>query len=68
MTHSKPWYLSRTIWAAIVSVLATIAAALGVPVDAGARENLAEAVLQIVSAAAGIAAVLGRLTATRRIS
>lgn len=67
MIDSKPWYVSRTIWAAIISVLATIAAALGVPVDAAAREGLAEALLQIVSAAAGLAAIVGRLTATRRI-
>ncbi|WP_306118123.1 MULTISPECIES: hypothetical protein [unclassified Roseitalea] len=67
MPDTKPWYLSRTIWAAIVSVIATAAAALGVPIDAVARQGLAEAALQLVSAGAGIIAIIGRVTASRRI-
>ncbi len=67
MTDIKPWYLSRTIWAAFISVAATVASGLGMPVDPVAREGLADAALQIVSAGAGIAAIVGRLTATRRI-
>ena len=67
MSETKPWYLSRTIWAAIVSVVATMAGALGYPVDEIGREGLVEALLQIVAAAAGILAILGRFTATTRI-
>ena len=68
MNETKPWYRSRTIWAAIISVVATIAGALGFPVDQFGRDGLVEAVLQIVSAGAGIFAILGRFTATARIS
>ncbi len=67
MSDVKPWYLSRTIWAAIISVAATIAGAFGYPVDDLGREGLVEALLQIVSAAAGVLAILGRFTATARI-
>lgn len=67
MSETKPWYLSRTIWAAIVSVTATIAGALGYPVDELGRDGLVEAILQIVAAAAGVLAILGRFTATARI-
>ena len=68
MSQTKPWYLSRTIWAALVSVIATVLAALGLPIDTAARDGLVEAILQLVSAAAGTVAIFGRLTATTRIS
>ena len=67
MSDIKPWYLSRTIWAAFVSVAATGLAALGLPIDAAARDGLVEAILQLVSAAAGTIAIVGRVTATTRI-
>lgn len=67
MTDAKPWYLSKTIWAALVSIAATVAAALGVPIEPGTREGLVEAILQLVSAAAGALAILGRMTARTRI-
>lgn len=68
MSNTKPWYLSKTIWAAFVSVAATILAAAGLPIDAAARDGLVEAILQLVSAAAGTIAIFGRITATTRIS
>ena len=56
MSDEKPWYLSKTIWGALVSVAATLAAMLGLPVDAGGQAALTEAILQMVSAVAGIVA------------
>lgn len=67
MTDLKPWYLSKTIWAALVSIAATLGAALGVPIEPEAREGLIEAILQLVSAGAGAVAILGRFSATARI-
>lgn len=67
MTGAKPWYLSRTIWAAIVSIAASGGAALGLPLEAAAREGLTDALLQLVSAAAGAVAILGRWSATTQI-
>jgi len=67
MTGTKPWYLSRTIWAAIVSIAASGGAALGLPLETAAREGLTDAMLQLVSAAAGAIAILGRLSATTQI-
>lgn len=67
MTTSKPWYLSKTIWAALVSVAATIAALLGVPIDSATREGLANGLLQAISAMAGLFAIFGRLTASSKI-
>ena len=67
MTDEKPWFLSKTIWSALVSVAATLAAMFGFSVDAVGQSALAEAMLQTVSAVAGIVAILGRVGATSRI-
>ncbi|WP_428981892.1 terminase large subunit domain-containing protein [Oceaniradius stylonematis] len=61
------WCDARTIWAAIVSIAASGGAALGLPVEAAAREGLTDAVLQLVSAAAGAVAIFGRIGATTQI-
>ena len=67
MIDSKPWYLSKTIWAAFVSVAASGAAAIGLPADPALSGAMADAVLHAVAAIAGVVAVFGRMTATRRI-
>jgi hypothetical protein len=67
MDVTKPWYLSRTIWASLVTVLLAAAGLAGLPVagiDGGA---LTDAVVQALSAVAGIVAILGRLNARTRI-
>ncbi|MCI5073490.1 hypothetical protein [Oricola sp.] len=68
MSDEKPWYLSKTIWGALVSVAATLGAMFGLGVDAAGQAALTEAILQTVSAVAGIIAILGRVGATSRIA
>jgi hypothetical protein len=63
MTTAKPWYLSRTIWASIVTVLSGGAGLVGVPtgiIDDGA---LTDTILQLVTAISGLIAIFGRLAA-----
>lgn len=67
MTDIKPWYLSRTIWAGLVSAGATLGAMLGVSLDPGGQAALTEAVLQAISAVSAIVAILGRIQARSRI-
>lgn len=68
MLNSKPWYLSKTIWASLVSVALTLAGLMGVPVAAIDSGQAADAILQAASAIAGLVAIFGRLTARERIS
>lgn len=68
MTDTKPWYLSKTVWAAIVSVLATLSSMLGMPLPSGSSEVLTDAILQLVAAIAGLFSIFGRMTAKTRIS
>ena len=67
MTISKPWYLSRTIWASIVTILTGTAGLTGIPVDGFDSSALTDTVLQAVSAISGLVAVFGRLSARERI-
>jgi hypothetical protein len=67
MDSTKPWYLSRTIWASLITVAISIAGVLGVPVAGIDDAGLTDAVLQGATAIAGIVAVFGRLSAKDRI-
>ena len=67
MNDTKPWYLSRTIWASIVTVLTGAGGLFGLPmlgIDNGA---LTETILQLVTAISGLIAIFGRLSATNKI-
>lgn len=67
MDGAKPWYLSRTIWASLVTVLLAFAGMLGLPVDELDGAALSDAIVQAVMAVAGVVAILGRLNARARI-
>lgn len=67
MTTAKPWYLSRTILAWIVAVLYGGAGFLGIPIGGADNAALTDAVLQAVTAVAGLVAIFGRLSAEERI-
>lgn len=68
MNDNKPWYLSKTIWAALVSIIATLAAFFGITIDDGLRESLSGGLLQLVTAIAGIITIFGRVSASTKIS
>jgi len=67
MTTTKPWYLSRTIWASIVTVLSGAAGIAGLPIDGVDGQALTDTLLQVISAVSGLIAILGRLSAKERI-
>jgi hypothetical protein len=67
MTASKPWYLSRTIWASLVTILAAAMGLMGISGAGIDDAALTDAVLQAVTALAGLIALFGRLLATDRI-
>ena len=67
MTAIKPWYLSRTIWASVVTVASAAASLLGFPMDDLDSGALTDSVLQAVTAISGVIAIFGRLGASTRI-
>ena len=67
MTDSKPWYLSRTIWASLITIVTAAAAILGVPVAGIDNAALTDTLLQAITAISGLVAIFGRLGANSRI-
>jgi hypothetical protein len=74
MTDTKSPFASRTVWAGVVTVVAGLAGLLGhdvAPADAdalaGALAELGAVVVPLVTALSGVATILGRLAATRRL-
>lgn len=67
MDRAKPWYLSRTIWAALVTIAAAAAGLLGLPIAEGDAAGLTDTILETVTAIAGLIALVGRLAARSRI-
>jgi len=66
MSTTKPWYLSRTIWASLVTMLAAGAGMLGL-VGEVEQGVLTDGILQVVTAVSGLVAILGRLDAKATI-
>ena len=67
MTETKPWYLSRTVWASLVAIIAAACGMVGLPADAVSDPELVDAILTVVAAAAGVVSLVGRLVARTRI-
>lgn len=63
----KPWYFSRTIVASLVTVALSLAGSAGLATEALDAGAISEALLQLVTAGAGIVAILGRIRAKDRI-
>jgi hypothetical protein len=67
VTLSKPWYLSRTIWASIITIVTGTAGLTGLPLDGLDNSALTDTLLQAISAISGLVAIFGRLAAKHRI-
>jgi hypothetical protein len=67
LTDEKPWYLSRTIWASLVTILAAVAGMGGLAIETTDQSLLTDSILQIVTAIAGLVGIYGRLRATTMI-
>jgi len=67
MTTTKPWYLSRTIWASFVTVLIGAGGLAGLPVEGIDGSSLTDTLLQGVIAFCGLVSIFGRLWAKERI-
>jgi hypothetical protein len=67
MTDSKPWYLSRTIWASLITIVTAAAGILGVPLAGIDNAALTDTLLQAITAISGLVAIFGRLGANSRI-
>ena len=67
MASSKPWYLSRTIWASVVTILTGGAGLIGLPLGGIDSAALTDTILQAITAVSGLIAIMGRISAKERI-
>ncbi len=66
--ETKPWYLSKTIWASLVTILSAIGGMTGLPVGGLDSSATADMLLQVVTAFSGLIAIFGRLSANTKIA
>jgi len=67
MDASKPWYLSKTVWASLVTIGLSVAGMIGLPTGTIDQASLADTLLQLVTAVSGVIAIVGRFTATHKL-
>lgn len=67
MQDLKPWYLSRTIWASLVTIGCAAAGVSGFGIDPADGSALTETILGAVTAISGLVAIVGRIGARNRI-
>jgi hypothetical protein len=67
MTETKPWYLSRTIWASMITIATSAGGIFGLPLAGIDNGALTDTLLQAITAVSGLVAIFGRLDAKSRI-
>lgn len=67
MDELKPWYLSRTIWASLISFAIAASGLVGIRATGVDHAMLTDSVVELLTAGASIIAIVGRLRATTRI-
>lgn len=63
MEDDKPWYYSRTIWGALIAVIAPVMAVFDLPLSPSLQSELAENIVLFIGAIGGVVALLGRVFA-----
>jgi len=67
MTDMKKWYLSKTVWGALIAIAASLVQAGGVDLDVAGQDQLADNLVALSGAIGGLMAIYGRLTAEKRL-
>ena len=67
MDNMKAWYQSKTIWGALIAVLAPLLHVAGLNLPGGFENELAEGLVTVAGGVGGLVALYGRLAATSAI-
>jgi len=67
MHDIKPWWQSRTLWGAIVTIASAGLGLAGLDLGDADREALIELLTSLGAALGGVIAIVGRITAKNRI-
>lgn len=67
MDDMKAWYQSKTIWGALIAVLAPLLQVVGLNLPGGFENELVEGLVTVAGGVGGLVALYGRLAATSAI-
>ena len=67
MEDQKAWYMSKTILASLVTVVALIAGGFNYSIDAQTQEGIVELATVIVGVVSSVVAIYGRIKASKTI-
>ncbi len=67
MNNVKPWYTSKTIWGALVAMIAGIGSSVGFELGSQIQAELVETALKMVSTVGSMLAIYGRFAASNAI-
>ncbi len=67
MEDVKQWYLSKTVWGALLALGASVLQFTGIQIGAADQSAIADSAVSIAGAVGGLIAIYGRLTATSAI-
>lgn len=65
--ETKPWYMSRTVWGALIAIAASLAHAAGIEITAGDEGELADLLAAAAGTVGGLIALYGRIAARRPV-
>ena len=68
MLDTKPWWQSKTVWAAIIAMLAGAASLTGLDLDATLQDELASLITSAMEIGAGALALVGRIQAQSQLT
>jgi hypothetical protein len=67
MEDDKQWYMSKTVWGALLALGASVLQFTGIQVGAVDQSTIADSAVSIAGAVGSLIAVYGRVTATSTI-
>lgn len=67
MPDIKPWWQSKTLWGAIVTLVSSALGLAGLDIGDADRQALAELLTSLGAALGGVVAIAGRIAAKHRI-
>ena len=67
MRDMKYWYQSKTVWGALITILASLLNAGGIAIDDASQQEIVDGLITIAGAFGGLLAIYGRITADRRL-
>ncbi len=63
MDGMKEWYQSKTVWGALITVLASLLQIAGLQLGADVQAHLVDIIMTMMGVAGGLLAIYGRIVA-----